>query len=290
MRKNIKKILILSTFSTIFLMTPPILLASCSDNFSEDSQPGEFLNINGNEVNQNLKNMYVDWYKSLSKADWNKDDKGQFINYYCNSEQQSIALYANCWGWFWNEALHHQQEPKNQNVDFISLDPGKTHEIRGSDWKFAQNALLRAVVPENIIVWHGVEYQEDEFWDQLKDYIKLNSDGTYDYSQTVGKTIQSYGFISTTFNKAEAYEFSGGVNFSIGSKNGEIHMPLKEKAVFEIKLRKNDKGAAYLADFDFAGTTNNENQVLIQKDSKYKITNWHKDGDVNIFDVDYVNT
>lgn len=292
----IRKILKLFTFSTIFLVTSPLILTSCSDNSlensssSEDSPPEEFLNINTDKVDQNLKKIYLDWYKSLTKADWDRNDKGEITNYYSSSEQQSIALYANWWGWFWNEPLHHQQEPKNLNIDFYYLDPGKPHEVRGVDWTFIQDALVRAVVPENIIVWHGVEYQEDEFWNQLKDYIKLNSDGTHDYSQTVGKTIESYGFISASFNKAKAYEYSDGTIFSLDSKNGQIHMPLKEKAVFEIKLRKNNKGAAYLADFDFSGTINYENQVLIKKDSKYKITGWHKEGDVNIFDVDYVDS
>ena len=245
---------------------------------------------NQKEINKKLKKQYYNWYKSLSSDEWNKDSNNNFINYFCSSEQQAIALYANFRGWFWNESLHKQEEPKNISIK-LSLDD-KKHEIRGDDYKFISQALSRAIVPENLVVWHGVEYQENEFWDQLKDYIIQNPDGTYDYSKIVGKEIESYGFFSTSLSKEEAFEYCDGAIFNNEGSWDEIknfHLPLKEKVVFEINVKKGYQGAAYLADYKFANTTNHDNQLLIKKNCRFIINKVKKNKDINLFYMDLIN-
>lgn len=268
--RNAKKLI---TFSSALvgvasISLPMISMTSCSSK--------------GYIIDQKLKSHFVDWYNSISSADWNKNENNELINFYCESEQQAIALYANNRGWFWNEALHKQQEPQNQMVD-IPLGNGKKYEVRGSDYKKISTALQRAVFPYNYEVYHGVEYQEDEFYDQLKTYIKYEN-GKYDYSGIVGQTITSYGFISTSLNREEAFEYCDGWNWNDNS----IHLPLKEKVVFIINVPEGTKGAAYLADFLWSGSPNNDNQVLIDKDVQFTITKVGKEGDVNTFYMDMI--
>lgn len=233
-------------------------------------------------VDTKLKSHFVDWYNSLSEHTWNKDEKGNFVNYYSESEQQSIALYANFRGWFWNEALHRNEEPINQMVD-INLDKGRKHEIRGSDYQKVVEALDRAIFPYPMQVYHGVEYQEDEFYHQLKNYIK-NQNGKWDFSETVGKTITSHGFISTSLNGEEAFEYCGGWKWD----NSDPHLPLIEPAFFIINIPEGTKGAAYLANFKFSGTINNDNQVLINRNTSFTITKVEKKKRTNIFYMDMI--
>lgn len=245
-------------------------------------------NSNSYIIDKELKNSYVDWYNSLSNDKWNKTN-GEFDNYFCYSEQQAISLYANYRGWFWNESLHQKKEPLNQKIKIYLLSSKKL-EVRGSDYKYIVNALDRAIVPKDMIVWHGVEYQEDEFYDQLKNYISWNN-GKIDFTKCIGKTIESYGFFSTTLQKNKALEYCDGAVFNNEGSWEEInewHLPLIEKAIFKINIKQGYKGAAYLADFDFAGSKNIDDQLLINKNCRFLIKDVWKEKDVNVFEVDLI--
>ena len=64
--------------------------------------------------------------------------------------------------------LHKQETPPDTMVNrrFINLpNLGDKQEfaIRGSDYKYIDQALSRAAAPTNLIVYHGVEFMENEF-------------------------------------------------------------------------------------------------------------------------------
>ena len=240
-----------------------------------------------------LKNQFNDWYNSLTNSPWNKDDNNNFINYYCNSEQQAIGLYSWNGGTFWNEPLHQQKIPQNVTLTLRNLDKNTPHEIRGDDYKLVDSALNKAIYPRNDILYHGVEYQEIEYWDQLKNLITQNSDGSYDYTKCIGQTIISYGWISTSLDKDYALGFAENWRPSYNDEwPSQIieNNPLKERVMFEIHIKKNYNGAAYLANFDFAdfGDGSTENQVMIKRNCKFKINKIYKENNTNIFVVDLI--
>lgn len=258
-------------FSTIGIIAPSLLITSCS--------------ANSIKIDQKLKNEYVFWYNNLTKQDWNRDNNGKVINYHSESETQSITLYANNHGNFWNEYLHQQKEPINKNVIFTSINKNEKLEIRGLDYKYIDTALEKAIAPYDFITFHGVEYMEVEFYEQLKNFIKFEN-GKYDYKECVGKTITSYGFISSTTDKNWATSFFG-YKPPWETEIEELN-PLKSNILFEINIKKNYKGAAYLADFCFNGIKNRESQILIKRNSIYKINSVRKEKNYNIFNVDLI--
>lgn len=260
---------LLNAFILPILVSPimiiPISFLSCAKNDK------------GYGIDYKLKEQFVDWYKNLTKEEFSKE------NFYCNSEAQSIILYANKRGYFWNEYLHKRQEPPLEQE--ILSKP-----LRGSDYKYMEQALSRAIFPYNYKVYHGVEYQEDEFYDQLKNYIVKTENG-YSYENCIGKTITSYGFISTSISRDEALEYCDGYIFNDLSQEwgqGYFHLPLKEEVLFEINIPKGYIGAAYLADFVFCGEKNPDKQVLINRNCSFKIINVYKENGKNIFELDLI--
>ena len=215
-------------------------------------------------IDNELKSNFISWHNSLSEK-----------------EKTSIELYANIRGWFWNEFLHIQKEP--QDIVYNGIN------IVGSDYQYISSALDKAIWPYDYEVYHGVEYQENEFYDQLKDFIHINNESNYDYSECVGKTIQSYGFISTSLDLREAEEYCDWMIFRDGwESNNDYNLPLKTKVVFKIRIPKGFIGAAYLADFIFGTTKNNDNQVLINRNCQFLIKNIYRQKDINYFEVDLV--
>ena len=203
-------------------------------------------------------------------------------------------MYSWNGGTFWNEALHKGKTPTNVTLTLKNMDHKTPHEIRGEDYKLVDSALDKAIYPENGTLYHGVEYQEIEFWDQLKDFIIQKSNGEYDYSQTIGKTIQSYGWISTSLDKNYAMGFAESWRPSYNDEwPSDIieNNPLKERVLFVINIKQGYRGAAYLANFDFGGFGEGaqENQVLIKRNCKFKINDVKKEGNTNLFFVDLIN-
>ncbi|MBW0594942.1 hypothetical protein HUN03_00047 [Mycoplasmopsis anatis] len=270
-----------------FILTSTVLMSAFATALSASC------NKVSNVYDKELKEAYTDWYKSLTNSTWNKDRNGKFIDYHLTSEQQAIGLYSWCGGVFWNEPLHKGIEPTNVSllIKNDNLDKNRSLEIRGEDYKYIDSALEKATYPRNDVLWHGVEYQEVEFYEQLKDFI-IENNGKYNYDNCVGKTIQSKGFISTTLIKKYATEFFGWRPTFADQWNSDIveNNPLKEKVAFKINIQKGYKGAAYLANFDFAGfgEGSEESQVLLKRNCKFKITKVYKEKDVNIFEVDLV--
>lgn len=241
-----------------------------------------------------LQNAYLNWYNSLSDHNWNEENN-KYLNYYCDSEQQAIGLYAWNGGTWWNEPLHRGYEPINLSLILKNMDKNIPHEIRGIDYKYMVSGLAKAELPWDQITWHGVEYMEVEWYEQLKDYIILNQDGTYNYTNCIGKNIQSHGFLSTTLKKEYATNFFDWRPSYEWNTDLEFKPPLKEKVAFKIHMKKGYKGAAYLGTFDFAGFNeichmqSSEQQILINKGACFHINNVWKENInnniVNIFDV-----
>lgn len=279
-----KKILIatLAGFAvTTTIVVPTILLV-------QPSIP----HINYND----LKKQYEGWYSSLTNNSWNKDNDGNYINYHANSEQQAIALYSWCSGTFWNVPLHNSEEPKNHNAIIVEFDKETPREINGDGYKHISTGLQKAIVPYDLTVYHGVEFMEIEFYNQLKDFIVYDENKKdYDYSNCVDKTITSNGFISTSLVESYADNFfDWKPRPEVWPNEGIVPNPLKEPVLFEIKIPKGYKGAAYLSNFDFAGfgTGSTEHQVLIDRNCKFKITNVKQNvlnsalKPINIFEVE----
>ncbi|WP_156940235.1 ADP-ribosyltransferase [Mycoplasmoides alvi] len=248
-------------------------------------------------VDQDLKAAFKKWYKNLSNDKWFKDKNYNYINYFCKSEQQAIGLYAVGWGMFWNEGLHAGKvNLPNCNFFESTLDSNAPHLIRGNDYKLVEKALDKAIYPWDDVVWHGCEYMETEFYDQLKPYINFDANtNSYDYTRCVGKTITSNGFISTSISKESALNYLGwlpGVN-NFGAPEWHTNItnphPLKSPVAFKIHIPAKYRGAAYLADFDWANMgPNYDNQVLINRHCQFTITKVWKENGVTFFDVNLI--
>ena len=252
------------------------------------------------------KTYYLNWWNELTKKDFNFN----LDNLYCDTEIQALTMYIIDWGDFWNYYLHHQQNPPNQLHKMQGqFCENKIKNIRGNDYHLISQALNKApACPENIVLYHGVEYMEDEFYDQLKNYIRVNDDGTYNYSNCIGKTIKSYGFLSATFDKPHAFNFSTGKvwttdknqlseifsNSNVRNNHNLYHLPLKSPVAFKINVPKDSKNIAYVSGMAGSnGYKNNEYQVLIDKDTNFRIDNIHTEYNsskilVTIFDVTYL--
>lgn len=298
-----KKLKIKNLIITVPILTLPLLSLSCKqendkivyyDIYEEIKKSNKDLNDNQitelvlKKTNEFGISNWKEWIDSLTYNDWNRNEDGTIKNLECNSERQALSLYSCSWGHFWNEFLHKNETPLDQEVDqkWINLpDKGQKDSffIRGSDWQFIQQALERAISPVSIIVYHGVEYQEVEFWDQLKEFISYNEQTkSYDYSKCKNKTITTLGFISTSTDKGVVKYFSEGNDWT----TNQIKPPLKEKVMFKIKVDKGTKGIGYISGFELIpGLVQREAQFLIKKDSKFKILDVYKEGDTNIFEV-----
>ena len=57
----------------------------------------------------------------------------------------------------------------------------------GGGYIYISSALQKATAPEDLVVYHGVEFMEVEFYNQLKDYIVGNDKDGYDYSNCAYK-------------------------------------------------------------------------------------------------------
>ena len=225
------------------------------------------------------------WYETLSSGKWNVDKNGKLINAYCNSEQQALMLYVNYWGDYWNYPLHQGKEPVSKVVSLNNKFFKNQHlEIRGSDYKFIESALAKGKAPMNFVVYHGVEFMETEFYDQLKDYIIQNPDGSYNYQNVIGKTIQTQGFLSCTFNYSIAKRFSSGSDWMFGG--GGLKPPLKESTVFKIYIEKGTPNVAYVSDVLLNNEYDDEAQTMININSRFKILNITKDENgVNTWEI-----
>lgn len=279
-RKFKISMLIISTLltATITILTPIIVSSSSQKNDLDQIDQMD-------QMDQKLKTQFNSWYSNLSNDDWNKDEQGNFIDYKSNSEQQSLCLYANYRGYYWNEALHRGEEPIDQVVRLKLAGEDKPLKVFGNDYKYIIDALSKSIWPYEYTTYHGVEYMENEFYDQLKNYIIGNDKDGYDYSKCIGQTITSYGLLSTSISRKEAIEYCDGWNW----ENDTINLPLKEKFVFEITIPKGISGAAYLADFPLSGIPNQDNQILFSTNASMLITDWYTEGDVNFFKLNLIN-
>ncbi|MDE5599529.1 MAG: ADP-ribosyltransferase [Ureaplasma sp.] len=297
--------------SILFLAVAPIsvLITSCSDvkevpitNFFNATLKNEkyidlYKLVNDTTKSKNIFMKYSkelglkysgEWYSKLKNANWNyanpNNPVGIPLNLHCSTAKQALALYCNAWGDFWNIELHQNRIPIDKPNHYLKgngVFPKQRLGILGKDYKYISESLTESSIPENTVAYHGVEFMEIEFWEQLKDFITENKNGTYDYSKCVGQTITSYGFISTSLDKEYVDEFSDGQDWV----NGGNYKPLKEDFVFKIFIPKNIKGTAYVSWFNFMDTYDDEHQILIDRNSKFEIVNYYKDGKNNYFDL-----
>lgn len=276
MKFKMRKHLLLLPLISVSVFT---ILISCSGNSNSYSYSFE-------RDSSKVANSFKHWSESLSRNEWAKDEKGNNKNAISNSEQQSLYLYLNQWGDFWNKALHLKQIPQdtkralNPNSGFL---PNVQYDINGDGYKYIISALQKATTIYDLQVFHGVEFIEVEFWDQLQPYVTNGKNGL-NFSKTIGKRIESYGFLSTALDKKYAYPFVDGNDWT---DNNIPKPPLKEPSLFIINIKKNTKEVAYVSGFNFMDVTNTEDQVLINKDKQLEIKDWYKDDKgVNIFTLD----
>ena len=309
-----KNILIPVLLGPAFVIPTIVVSASCSNDILEEIPITDHLNVTlKNEKYMDLWDLVQNttksktiftkyskeigekysgkWYRNLRDANWNYANPqkpiGLPLNLHCSTAKQALALYCNAWGEFWNIELHQNRIPidkPNYKLNKGFLFPEHRFSILGKDYQLISNSLSDSSIPENTVTYHGVEFMEVEYWNQLKDYITQNSDGTYNYSNCKGQKITSYGFISTTLDKKWASDFSEGEDWVNGGK----YLPLKEKFVFKIFIPKNINGVAYTSYFNFMDTINIEDQILIDRNAQFEIVDYYKDGENNYFDLLYL--
>ena len=160
-------------------------------------------NYDIHKASKGLGHAYsTNWYNSLGDAgNWNYAKPGDKIpeNLYCSTKKQALALYLCNAGEFWNVELHENKIPTDKKDYYVGqklgayLFEGERLDIRGTDYEYISESLVDASIPSNTVVYHAVEFMEKEFYTQLQQYIRQNSDGSYDYSKCVNQTITSYG-------------------------------------------------------------------------------------------------
>ena len=251
------------------------------------------------QIDEIMMNYWNNWFQNLSYNEWKISKNKKIENLFCTSQRQAIALYTCVWGHFWNEPLHNKQNIEEEivvNEKFLPnyfkpyLANPKNTKVKGSDWEYIESALSNSTSPISLTVYHGVEYMENEFWDQLKDFIIQKPNGKLDYSQVVGTTITSNGFISTSLNKTSIKGFANGFNWT----NDKYEPPLKEPAIFKINFYKGQKNVAYVSGFDLVkqngfSMINLEEQFLINRNTQFKITNVYQENNINVFEMDLLN-
>ncbi len=314
-----KKIIIItsSIFASLILVaaiTTPILLLRKTINFNIRYQDymnsDQFLDFGKELKRQNpslnetsmWKEMkmvsngfghkfYDNWFDSLTYKGWSYNDDGFLNNLFCSSQRQALFLYLNCWGHFWNVDLHkgitnvpNSFQRKNY-FDYANISKyikGDDIEIRGMDYQYIDSCINNTESPINFVVYHGLEFMENEFYDQLKNRIKDSSNGL-DFSQCIGSTITNYGFLSTTTYKEQALNYSNGFNWL---DNDKLMPPLKEPSIFKIEIPYQTSGIVYVSDFGFFkeehqgviynSWPNHEMQIMIKRNSTFIITHWNK--------------
>ncbi len=274
-------------------------------NYSEYQNADNYLDMDEIAGGDNLiiskmdaeytKKFYNDWYNTLTVKPYNENeiysDNG-VSKVYCQSEGQALNLFANNFGHFWNYYLHQKQIPPTRTwtrdyFDRIlpTIPRENKVEIRGTDYTYVDDALSRAEAPLNLIVYHGLEFMETEFYDQLAPFISVK-DGDYDYKNCVGKQITSYGWLATSTLSSIAKNWSKGYNWVQEFKGFNTDQPpLKEPAFFKIKIPHGSKGVASLEGWPlmkwtpqnfeypnfFAIDQNWEGQTLIHRNSTFTI-------------------
>ncbi len=242
------------------------------------------------------KKYYSEWFNSLSKSYFETNEDGSLKNLYANSEGLATFIYISCRGHFWNLPLHQRKIPvdtyvSNQFIYEKSIVHNQPeYAVRGSDYKYVDSAIDKAVSPINLIAYHGVEYMETEFYDQLKDNITQLPNGEYNYQNCIGKTITSYGWLSCTLRWSWAYNYSYGEDWT--SNPVKYIPPLKEPAMFRIKIPTHSIGVSYVSNWEYVKNAqiNREQSVMIARNKSYIIENWEKDNNgVNIFDIKLIN-
>ena len=245
------------------------------------------------------------WHNKITKQKFEPDGiKENYIkNLYCSSEQQAIFMYANLGGDFWNLPLHKHEEPIDTKSTKTSefwgevdlyipygeetqyIDCYTSYDIHGSDYNYITSALDKSTNPFDVVVYHGVESLEVEYWDQLKEYIK-HTDKGYDYSDCVGKTFTSYGFLACSANRPYCEKF-----FEWGPENPN---PLKEPVMFIIKVPKDTKGYTYIASWnDLKYWPENSKEAewmsMLNINTKLQIEAVQKEKGINYFTVKVIN-
>lgn len=212
----------------------------------------------------------------------------------CTSEQQALNLYLTSWGQFWNEPLHKQLQPQDINVGgkqdwVISGIPflGGYYQVNGDGYKYIDSALKKATAPIDMVLYHGVEYMEIEIYNQLKEWITIsNSNITID-TNIINQEFTSYGFISTTIDDKVAKRFSGGNNWT---NNDNPEPPFGVPTIFTINVTKDTKGVAWVSNYDLAGDVNKEDQIMINKNTKYKVNSFSYEEEILNLNIDLIQS
>lgn len=94
--------------------------------------------------------------------------------------------------------------------------------------------------------------------------------------------IQNYGFLSTTTNYNNALKFSVGHNWI----DDILGPSLDDPYIFKIKIPYLSHDVAYISGFDINNNFSNEDaQLLIKRNSKFRIDKVSKIEDKNILEM-----
>ncbi len=253
--------------------------------------------------------FYKSWFDNLSFQEFKEKNGAIFhddnsYKLFCDSERQALQLYTKAGGHYWNEFLHNQLEiPEFKDYPtevFKYLSPVLDKQtypfstIRGNDSEYLKSAISKGTSPINMVVYHGVEFMEREFPQQLSEFIHSDSIGGVNFQSCIGQTITSYGFLSTTTVRSNAILWSQGENWTKTDSNGNHpkEPPFGKSVCFKILIPEGTSGVSYVSDFNIMNydkkekndhkniyrddsgrfmDLNDEEQIMISPNKKYKI-------------------
>lgn len=183
-----------------------------------------------------------------------------------------MGLYASNHGFIWNECLENHCQKHHYSYETISeLDNEEAHIIDNQDYNFLLSALQKAHSPYELCVYHPVQYDEIQWFNQLKRYL-LHLGNNYLYYRCVHKYLTSSSFLSCTLQLNEAMNYLNYVPHQIYHIKPVLN-PLKEPVIFKIKIPPDHIGVAYLGNFSFMGLhSSNLQQVILQPNMQFYIS------------------
>ena len=219
-----------------------------------------------------LQQAYEPWFNQLSVHNWDYDTNHEINDYLCQSEAQAVGLYASNHGFIWNECLENHCQKHHYSYETISeLDNEESHIIDNQDYNFLLSALQKAHSPYELCVYHPVQYDEIQWFNQLKRYL-LHLGSNYLYYRCVHKYLTSSSFLSCTLQLNEAMNYLNYVPHQIYHTKPVLN-PLKEPVIFKIRIPQNHIGVAYLGNFSFMGLhSSNLQQVILQPNMQFYIS------------------
>lgn len=264
----------------------PLSLSSCFNVGELEDKYNDFAEKNQSDFFNNLTYQYHDYY---------------FGNdLYCNSEAEAILMWTYGPGFTeWGTLLHQGKEAEMETLPDIKASIGIPSKFaprdygahidrdnlsfRIKDYKMLDKALSHSTAGENIVVYHGYEYNEYEMMKSINDALGLtatnkdiltldeNETESLDLSPLKNQTLTDLCWCATTMEESFALDWGEG---NTETETGET---LYNVPIYKMNLDSNVNCAyvSYSRKKWFDGiylAWPHEYQVLTQRNLHFKIT------------------